>query len=209
MGESPKQNGPRGRALAICTAAALGGGALAAAISGAQGPGDYQPSTTTTTTTTTVTSGTLPAPNAEVDIRVKLKGTKGKQQIKGSVIVEVKATTSEGKRALRQNSGELFVSSFGKLALKVEPGEAKGKRCKNKPKGSDRRFKLGNDFATITDGGKTKLRLSIPNKARTLVENRAICNDTKAKAKVRVRARDGRGNQAKKDRVIKMIPRSR
>jgi hypothetical protein len=207
MGESPKQNGPRGRALAISTAAALGGGALAAAISGAQGPGDYQPSTTTTTTT--VTSGNLPAPDAEVDIRVRLKGTKGKQEIKGSVIVEVKATTSEGKRALRQGSGELFVSSYGRLALKVEPGEARGKRCKNKPKGSDRRFKLGNDFATITDGGKTKLRLSIPGKARTLVENRAICNDTKAKAKVRVRARDGQGNQAKKDRVIKMIPRSR
>jgi hypothetical protein len=193
--------------LAVCTAAALGGGVLAASITSAQGPGDYQPSTTTTTTT--VTSGTLPAPSAEVDIRVKLKGTKGKQKIKGSVIIEVKATTSEGRRALRQNSGELFVSSFGKLALKVEPGEARGKRCRNKPKGSDRRFKLGNDFATITDGGKTKLRLSIPDKARTLVENRAICNDTKAKAKVRVRARDGLGNQSKKDRVIKMIPRSR
>ena len=183
--------------LAICTVAALAGGVLAATVTSAQGPGDYEPSTVTVTAT-----GTLASPGPDFVIRLNLKGTAGKQ--KADKFVKVKAEARVETRSARQ-AGSIFVSSHGKLALKVEPGD-RGARCLGMPKGKDRRFKLGNDFDTISSGEKTTLRLEIPKAARKQIARRAVCKDTKAKAKIRTEARADGAVFRKKDRVVKVRP---
>jgi hypothetical protein len=194
----------RARVLAICAVAALAGGALAAGITGAQAPPDYTPSTTTVTqtgSTTTVTTGG----GTEVVIKIKLKGTKGKQKVKKSIVVQAEAKTVE-QPARRQGGGEpILLTGHGKIALKVEPG-GRGKRCQGKPKGNDKRWKLGTDFDTIGEGEKTKLKLKIPNSARKDINKRAVCKDTKAKAKIRIDASTASGLEGTKDRVVKVRP---
>jgi hypothetical protein len=110
MGEYRGARTRRATVLIVCTGAALTGGVLAAAVTTAQGPGDYQPSTTTTT---------LPA-QADARVSLSLKGTRGKQKLSGKVMVEASC-----------GDEPCSVGAFGKLAIKVK--SSKDERYKLKP----------------------------------------------------------------------------
>ncbi len=203
MGDRTKSSGTRAKVLVLFSICALAGGALAAALTTAQGPGDYEPSTVTTTVTATTSTTTLPSgETVEIVIKLNLTGTAGTQKVGANIVVIVKATAQERRRQVTQ---PILVSGHGKVALKVEPG-GRGKRCLGRPKGKEKKWKLGTDFKTISNGGKTKLKLKVPKSARKTMNKQIICKDSKAKAKVRIDASDAFGAEGTKDRTVKLRP---
>ena len=168
------------RIAGVATLALASGGALAFAVTGAEG--QYTP-TTSTSTSTTSTSTTTTTSTTPIDNRLpfSLKGTAGKQKLSGKV--KIKATCPEEP---------CFVSAHGKMAIKIE----------NRP---DKKFKLGNDFDSLGAGGSTTLVLKVPKNGLKKAKKLVTRKDTKVKAKVRVEAKDQLGFDRKKDRRIKLV----
>jgi hypothetical protein len=209
MGDRQRVRGGRAAVLSVCSLAALGGGVLAATVTSAQGPGDYQPSTTTVTTTVVAGGGGGGGTqDDEVFIKIDLKGTAGKQTIGKAIEIKAKAKIQNVQQGTRQGPGEIFLAGYGKLALKVGPG-GRGEQCKGLARPDERRWKLGNDFDTISQGQKTTLELKIPRDARKQVDRQAVCKNTKAKAKIRIRANTAEGTEGVKDRRVKVFPTGR
>jgi hypothetical protein len=172
-------NPAKAKALLICAMAALLGGVLAAAVAGAQGAGDYQPSTTTVTSTVPGSTTTVPRDD---NLRLRLKGTKGKQKLPGPVKVKASCVVES-----------CFVSAIGKFAIRVRHGNTT-------------RHKLKNDVASLGVGETETLKLKLPNGPAKKAEREAPRADTKVKSRVVVNANDDAGNTKEKTRRIKLKP---